>query len=215
MPLQMPLQIHRSCREVFTACCHVALALPICHCAAEQLPHVFGSGGNSCLSSSSLGSTGRHRTPGCSVWELGQHPWLKCWFWIYQARGKQWGRSWDNHQHLPSFRVRQTKFLDVCAQFSSKSLPPAQAREFLRVSVPSLFSPARCGAGRSDFCAGGGQWHSKGSVSGCYKVGQRSELVERFVHTQLGVWKKKCWISVLTFSCTRCQRLFVEMGTIA
>lgn len=37
MPLQMPLQIHRSCGEVFTACCHVALALPICHCAAEQL----------------------------------------------------------------------------------------------------------------------------------------------------------------------------------
>lgn len=37
MPSQMPPQINKSCGEVFTACCHVALALPICRCAVEPL----------------------------------------------------------------------------------------------------------------------------------------------------------------------------------
>lgn len=38
----------------------MALALPICHCAAEQLSRVFRSSGDSCLTSSSLRSITRY-----------------------------------------------------------------------------------------------------------------------------------------------------------
>lgn len=207
----MPLQIHRSCGDVLTACCHVAFALPTCHPAVEQLSQFWKR-----------------------LQQLSHQP-REHWKAQEGRQLSKEGESASMAEMLPlnlSDRMQVVRrvlgqssasagflgktgqiFGCLCRAFGSKTLTPTWGLEFLQVSMLPLFSSAQFGADRLNFSAGGGQWEKAVSADVTRFAAVQSLLKALCTHGS--VWNKMCWMSVHSFCCTRCQSLLAEMGTIA